>query len=126
MFFFFKQKAAYEMRISDWSSDVCSSDLTGTKFPASLSFLKKSRPGWTLSIAPPLARAAAQTPEMAWFDCVGSPDKATKPLYSGFSRSAQRSEQSRVGKEILRTGRSRWSPYTYKKKENVSKTQTNV
>src|SRR3546814_16456619 len=30
LFFFFKQKTAYEMRISDWSSDVCSSDLTGT------------------------------------------------------------------------------------------------
>src|SRR3546814_9224736 len=27
VFFFFKQKTAYEMRISDWSSDVCSSDL---------------------------------------------------------------------------------------------------
>src|SRR3546814_3754212 len=30
LFFFFKQKTAYELRISDWSSDVCSSDL-GTK-----------------------------------------------------------------------------------------------
>src|SRR3546814_3417211 len=31
-FFFFKQKTAYEMRISDWSSDVCSSDLaTGSR-----------------------------------------------------------------------------------------------
>src|SRR3546814_18661544 len=29
-FFFFKQKTAYEMRISDWSSDVCSSDLVST------------------------------------------------------------------------------------------------
>src|SRR3546814_6881896 len=29
MFFVFKQKTAYEMRISDWSSDVCSSDLIG-------------------------------------------------------------------------------------------------
>src|SRR3546814_10063805 len=29
VFFFFKQKTAYEMRISDWSSDVCSSDLIG-------------------------------------------------------------------------------------------------
>src|SRR3546814_9604120 len=28
MYFFFKQKTAYEMRISDWSSDVCSSDLS--------------------------------------------------------------------------------------------------
>src|SRR3546814_3675036 len=32
MCFFFKQKTAYEMRISDWSSDVCSSDL-GQAFP---------------------------------------------------------------------------------------------
>src|SRR3546814_10509791 len=31
-FFFFKQKTAYEMRISDWSSDVCSSDLAGLLF----------------------------------------------------------------------------------------------
>src|SRR3546814_9315413 len=30
VFFFFKQKTAYEMRISDWSSDVCSSDLLTT------------------------------------------------------------------------------------------------
>src|SRR3546814_10478603 len=30
LIFFFKQKTAYEMRISDWSSDVCSSDLTTT------------------------------------------------------------------------------------------------
>src|SRR3546814_4262600 len=29
--FFFKQKTAYEMRISDWSSDVCSSDLTARR-----------------------------------------------------------------------------------------------
>src|SRR3546814_1998866 len=31
LFFFFKQKTAYEMRISDWSSDVCSSDLEAPK-----------------------------------------------------------------------------------------------
>src|SRR3546814_5475319 len=31
LFFFFKQKTAYEMRISDWSSDVCSSDLEGSE-----------------------------------------------------------------------------------------------
>src|SRR3546814_4128062 len=30
--FFFKQKTAYEMRISDWSSDVCSSDLPASEF----------------------------------------------------------------------------------------------
>src|SRR3546814_4447876 len=32
-FFFFKQKTAYEMRISDWSSDVCSSDLSESPIP---------------------------------------------------------------------------------------------
>src|SRR3546814_1080575 len=32
--FFFKQKTAYEMRISDWSSDVCSSDLLEVRWPA--------------------------------------------------------------------------------------------
>src|SRR3546814_2240239 len=31
IFFFFKQKTAYEMRISDWSSDVCSSDLDAAR-----------------------------------------------------------------------------------------------
>src|SRR3546814_9949897 len=35
VFFFFKQKTAYEMRISDWSSDVCSSDLPGAPARAS-------------------------------------------------------------------------------------------
>src|SRR3546814_3304931 len=34
VFFFFKQKTAYELRISDWSSDVCSSDLSGISYPA--------------------------------------------------------------------------------------------
>src|SRR3546814_7197487 len=34
LFFFFKQKTAYEMRISDWSSDVCSSDLPYLAFSA--------------------------------------------------------------------------------------------
>src|SRR3546814_6982461 len=39
-FFFFKQKTAYEMRISDWSSDVCSSDLISGR-------------GWTVPLVPP-------------------------------------------------------------------------
>src|SRR3546814_4241450 len=38
-FFFFKQKTAYEMRISDWSSDVCSSDLILEIFPNAVMFL---------------------------------------------------------------------------------------
>src|SRR3546814_8576192 len=39
VFFFFKQKTAYEMRISDWSSDVCSSDLSPHRYaPATTGF----------------------------------------------------------------------------------------
>src|SRR3546814_2650269 len=43
-FFFFKQKTAYEMRISDWSSDVCSSDLQAGRLgcnAANLIFARK-------------------------------------------------------------------------------------
>src|SRR3546814_7031126 len=46
-FFFFKQKTAYEMRISDWSSDVCSSDL---RVPATLQYLFKERPQMLLGV----------------------------------------------------------------------------
>src|SRR3546814_7554800 len=55
--FFIKQKTAYEMRISDWSSDVCSSDLktliaTSPRTPA-ISSLKRIWIGWVISNAPP-------------------------------------------------------------------------
>src|SRR3546814_8757226 len=44
-FFFFKQKTAYEMRISDWSSDVCSSDLVqGRTIKALMMARPPSRP----------------------------------------------------------------------------------
>src|SRR3546814_19946567 len=56
VFFFFKQKTAYEMRISDWSSDVCSSDLQvmeSTVSDYSASGTKRRRTGSTLpAIAP--------------------------------------------------------------------------
>src|SRR3546814_16877353 len=42
MFFFFKQKTAYEMRISDWSSDVCSSDLGCRACPFTTNLLQHS------------------------------------------------------------------------------------
>src|SRR3546814_5281703 len=54
-FFFFKQKTAYEMRISDWSSDVCSSDL-GRRRPAGPARRRARR-------APP--RGVRQTPRAA-------------------------------------------------------------
>src|SRR3546814_3703486 len=84
-FFFFKQKTAYELRISDWSSDVCSSDLAGLAVPIRL----PGCPCHTEGIAD--ARATFCGP------CL--------------RRHAVRSEERRVGKECVSTCRSRWSPY---------------
>src|SRR3546814_9934855 len=52
-FFFFKQKTAYEMRISDWSSDVCSSDLLGTALLHSAIVVEKrdTPKVWTVLLA---------------------------------------------------------------------------
>src|SRR3546814_7828900 len=52
LFFFFKQKTAYEMRISDWSSDVCSSDLNDMVHLAQIQHfaLRLSRPRTSPSI----------------------------------------------------------------------------
>src|SRR3546814_18523246 len=46
MFFFFKQKTAYEMRIRDWSSDVCSSDLAAHKLAILASLAFGTRPAF--------------------------------------------------------------------------------
>src|SRR3546814_12200178 len=48
LFLFFKRKTAYEMRISDWSSDVCSSDLmAATSDPVPNHISLPDVPGWT-------------------------------------------------------------------------------
>src|SRR3546814_3247711 len=86
-FFFFKQKTAYEMRISDWSSDVCSSDLRDHLEPH----------GWGLPA-----------------DEEGVADRrCALELGEDSRRDAEvdRSEERRVGKECVSTCRSRWSPY---------------
>src|SRR3546814_567792 len=63
VFFFFKQKTAYEMRISDWSSDVCSSDLiprdsVPPEMGVELKQTNRSRRAWKLlSQTPVIGRA---------------------------------------------------------------------
>src|SRR3546814_7366247 len=60
LFFFFKQKTAYEMRISDWSSDVCSSDLPARRLapPARTASARKVR---AISFAQPSSRGSPWT-----------------------------------------------------------------
>src|SRR3546814_5529614 len=95
--FFFKQKTAYEMRISDWSSDVCSSDLE--------------------TIADVLSRAGYARRSFLGKWHLGHRSLAYHPMNFGFTsfyghyNGAIRSEERRVGKECVSTCRSRWSPY---------------
>src|SRR3546814_6888763 len=90
--FFFKQKTAYEMRISDWSSDVCSSDLAGA-----LTVQDKLFP---LHNAMFTDAVAPERP--AGTDDIG---------ITAEGMAGERSEERRVGKECVSTCRSRWSPY---------------
>src|SRR3546814_4367628 len=98
MFFFFKQKTAYEMRISDWSSDVCSSDLLGVEAARDDDCSGRGADGFILHGAGSESDGW-QRPAVALIVCghVGQ---------GGF-----RSVERRVGKECVSTCRSRWSPY---------------
>src|SRR3546814_5586483 len=60
-FFCFKQKTAYEMRISDWSSDVCSSDLIRPDNPA----LSSAAPGFDFNVPESVARMNAEITRQA-------------------------------------------------------------
>src|SRR3546814_4505997 len=106
MFFFFKQKTAYDMRISDWSSDVCTSDLaqepeeTVEVLRGNLNDTKDARerdddePVEGVSIF--VRSAAGEDIDSAESDADGRWE-------------IERSEERRVGKEGVRTCRSRWS-----------------
>src|SRR3546814_7505817 len=101
VFFFFKQKTAYEMRISDWSSDVCSSDLFRQSIlPPSPPLLEVGIPVRTHS-GLLLKRVDGRT---------SVPLAITNQRDIGYFRPIRRSEERRVGKECVSTCRSRWSP----------------
>src|SRR3546814_6605201 len=105
LFFFFKQKTAYEMRISDWSSDVCSSDLECVQNSVSIAMATVSHSHVSHT------RAATENATDANWSIASDP---TRRMPSGDSRrstSRKRSEERRVGKECVSTCRSRWSPY---------------
>src|SRR3546814_9524730 len=94
LLFVFKQKTAYEMRISDWSSDVCSSDLEGAAADACPTHLIGIGPDEEFAIAKQLTSGP-----VTWFGSVENLE-----TFLG------RSEERRVGKECVRTCRTRWSP----------------
>src|SRR3546814_4504763 len=95
LIFFYKQKTAYEMRISDCSSDVCSSDL----FAASVFTALYAVTGASALIGGLITGA-------------GDPWMVIITMqFILFILGMFRSEERRVGKECVSTCRSRWSPY---------------
>src|SRR3546814_3384211 len=107
LFFFFKQKTAYEMRISDWSSDVCSSDLAvghdqagadRTDEDGKAAHFPDQRLGQELH------RALGGRIADHMIDRAPVGPRAEHIV-------DRRSEERRVGKECVSTCRSRWSPY---------------
>src|SRR3546814_4945274 len=94
--FFFKQKTAYEMRISDWSSDVCSSDLRQHKAPKA-----KRRLALLNEVLRNPVVIDGKEIFVQDFQIVTPEIEAMTSI---------RSEERRVGKECVSTCRSRWSP----------------
>src|SRR3546814_18951225 len=83
MFFFFKQKTAYEMRISDWSSDVCSSDLGSSfRWAADISLTEKGSCGSATICASSDAARSRISPAS------GPYSRTARTAGSGFSRKA--------------------------------------
>src|SRR3546814_7630495 len=103
-FFFFKQKTAYEMRISDWSSDVCSSDLEGP-----VRHLLAQRLGQRRQLSAVVLQHRAIL--RAQGDRHADTLRHDVEDLEGAVGLAHRSEERRVGKECVSTCRSRWSPY---------------
>src|SRR3546814_5600955 len=99
MVFCCKQKTAYEMRISDWSSDVCSSDL----------IREEDRRGAGHDADHAKVRFATAAEAQSELDCV---EQAHFPTETGRRAGRDlRSAARRVGKECVSTCRSRWSPF---------------
>src|SRR3546814_5771940 len=109
------------MRISDWSSDVCSSDLRALRDAGESTLRVEPEVGGDLVVAAAagvhLRRCGGQLRRPA-LDCrvdvlAGrhEPEGALRQLALDLVEGGQRSEERRVGKECVSTCRSRWSPY---------------
>src|SRR3546814_10726110 len=105
VFFFFKQKTAYEMRISDWSSDVCSSDLDAYRY-AELGLEQKRLEQRESEFSRELGFREGQekTEQERFEDMLELYNEQFGPLIS------DRSEERSVGNECVSKCRSRWSP----------------
>src|SRR3546814_13514488 len=104
------------MRISDWSSDVCSSDLCIVRDDDSVSAEEDSlaenvhrEPLHPLDQFRAMQKLVEQGSDI---ETVAATFMVTPAVVKQRLKLADRSEERRVGKECVRTCRSRWSPYT--------------
>src|SRR3546814_10779494 len=112
-FFFFKQKTAYEMRISDWSSDVCSSDLSMAPIAAVAAARDRGRDELGADALVVEHEVAAEILMLVagQHDIILEPRHARQDALARRFITRPRSEERRGGKECGSTCRSRWSPH---------------
>src|SRR3546814_16552420 len=116
------------MRISDWSSDVCSSDL-GIRLVPAIAAIEAPIAVIPAVIQPPAnarVAVAATFPGVVMRTLVVEGDTVRQGQPLAVISSRDRSEERRVGKECVSTCRSRWSPYHYKKKTNIHKINQHI
>src|SRR3546814_1298476 len=114
VFFFFKQKTASEMRISDWSSDVCSSDLDACASKLNDAAISRSKPASIASRAAAVRSARATVPYSGPTKIAARRVGAPGGVGGDAARDLallHRSEARRVGKEVVRSCRYGWAPY---------------
>src|SRR3546814_5499799 len=107
LFFFFKQKTAYEMRISDWSSDVCSSDLLAdmaTRLEAARLLTMQAAAAYDRG-----ERCDMEAGMAKLFATEAALENATEAMRI-HGAYGYRSEERRVGKECVSTCRTRGLP----------------
>src|SRR3546814_8552661 len=102
LFVVFNQKTAYEMRISDWSSDVCSSDLTNVRISAPSEEGSGSLSTEISTFVTPCFASTEASPLACGARLVAFRSMSVDP--------PTRSEERRVGNECVSTCRYRWSP----------------
>src|SRR3546814_16862170 len=124
MVFLFKQKTAYEMRISDWSSDVCSSDLVEVLLRAQVG--RAALDHRDAAIGRERFVPGVDRDETAVVRADDARIDRQRNLERRLGASGEvaieilRSEERRVGKECVSPCRSRGSPFHYKQKQEQS------
>src|SRR3546814_2406366 len=106
---FFKQKTAYEIRISDWSSDVCSSDLVRQTFREAAGRLERQNVARRL--VDPAARGVEEHLSLQKLRRTHDDGALTRVHRREPAQDLATWEARRAGKECVSTRRSRGSPY---------------